>query len=110
MPIDAAGPVAGTMNPIVRVLPHLTSAAPAACGERVLAPPVPAAAKANAATSRAKSDLFIQIPPSWLRPSRRISAALVCLNCALSPRQGANLAPSDRRYNGHGAGIGGIVS
>src|SRR5947207_1005993 len=27
MPIDAAGPVTGAMKPIVRVLPHLTSAA-----------------------------------------------------------------------------------
>jgi len=81
-PMFAAGPVIGPMKPIVRVLPHLTSAVEAEASDFVLAPLVPAAtiaANASAATSRANIDFFIQIPPSLYPQVRRRLASLVCL-------------------------------
>src|ERR1051326_1384926 len=70
--MSAAGPVTGAIKPSVRLLPHVTSAVAAEACDFVLAPPVPDATNAtntHAATSRAKIDFLIQIPPSLVPPS-----------------------------------------
>src|SRR5919201_2321074 len=55
------------------------SALAAAFGDWLLAPPVPAAANASAATSTAKMHFFIEVPPSLVLLCRRRFASLVCL-------------------------------
>src|SRR6266487_7062127 len=77
MPIDAAGPVTGAMNPMVRVLPHLISAAPlpvCAVGAAARSGVTYAAATiANAAPSASKAAtavalLLLTRSPPWCLP------------------------------------------
>src|SRR5262245_6184256 len=73
-PIEAAGPVAGTRNPIVRVPLQLTADADDVAVPAVLAEPTDAATATPTRAVTATNNFFILVPPGRSGLRRRQSA------------------------------------